>query len=138
MAEPGDVDLDGLDGAERLLIGPQPVGQQVGRDRPIALEQQQREHAPLADAAEVERLPVGEDRDLPEKTEFELHVGSRASAPSRGPRVSRRSLSPCRPSDDATRRLIERAHPDRQRLSPGDRYDSSTGVESPDRRRFAP
>ncbi len=119
VAEPGDVDLHGLDGAERLLIGPQAVGQQVGRDRPIALEQQQREHAPLADAAEVERLPVGEDRDLPQKTEFELHVGSRARPPSRGPRVSRRSLSPCRPSDDATRRLTERARPDRQNFHRG-------------------
>ncbi len=78
MADARDVDLDRLDRAERLVVGPQPVGQELGGDRAIALEQEQREDAPLARATELERPPVGQHRDVPEETELELHVGSRA------------------------------------------------------------
>ncbi len=78
MADARDVDLDRLDRAERLVVGPQPVGQELGGDRAIALEHEQREDAPLAGATELERPPVRQHRDVPEKTELELHVGSRA------------------------------------------------------------
>jgi hypothetical protein len=79
MTKPRDVDLDRLDGAQWRLVRPEPIGDQLGRDGPIALEQQDREHAPLPGAAEIERGTIRQDPDLAEKTEFELHVGSPTS-----------------------------------------------------------
>ena len=61
-----------------LVVRPQFVGQQRGRDRPIALQKQQREHAPLTGSPEVEALTVSEDCELAEEAEFELHFGTRA------------------------------------------------------------
>ncbi len=61
-----DVDLARLDRAEGLVVGPQSVGQQLGRDRLVPLEEQDREHAPLACAAQIERASIGQDRDVPE------------------------------------------------------------------------
>ena len=79
IAQPRDVDLDRLDGAERLVVGPQFVGQQRGGDRPIALQKQQREHAPLTGSPKIQSSTVSEDCELAEEAEFELHVGTRAS-----------------------------------------------------------
>ena len=54
----------------------------------IALEHEQREDAALAGATQLERLPVGQHRDVPEETELELHGGTRASWRSVPPRQS--------------------------------------------------
>ena len=73
-----DVHLDRLDRAERQVVRPQAVRQELRRDRSISLKDQERKHAPLARAAEIERMPVGEYRDIAEEAELKAHASSGA------------------------------------------------------------
>ncbi len=66
LTDPRDVDLDGLDRSEGLLLWPHPVGQGLGRKWSVPLQQQEREHAPLASSTEIERMSIRECRDVPE------------------------------------------------------------------------
>ena len=75
LAQPPDVVLHHLGRALGRLLPPQPLDQPIGRDRPVGLEPEHRQHRPLLRSAECDRLVV--DAGLEVSKDADLHGTAR-------------------------------------------------------------
>jgi hypothetical protein len=67
LAEVGDVDLDALRGGRRRALRPEFVDQPVDRDRPPAVEEEQRKQSALFGGADRQRFPALQYLERPKK-----------------------------------------------------------------------